>query len=62
MRRIRGYRGESVEVVAKKKKNSVAMPNKVMNKPYQRAEFVRRGVAGEVSVSSMEGSVAANVF
>jgi hypothetical protein len=35
------------------------MPNNVMNKPYQRAELVRRWVAGEMSVSAMENSVAA---
>ena len=35
------------------------MPNNVMNKPYQRAELVRRRVAGEMSVSAMEKSVAA---
>ena len=34
------------------------MPNNVMNKPYQRAELVRRWVAGEMSVSAMEKSVA----
>jgi hypothetical protein len=35
------------------------MPNNVMNKPYQRAELVLRWVAGEMSVSAMEKSVAA---
>jgi hypothetical protein len=35
------------------------MPNNVMNKPYQRAELVRRRVAGEMNVSAMEKSVAA---
>ena len=34
------------------------MPNNVMIKPYQRAELVRRWVAGEMSVSAMEKSVA----
>ena len=35
------------------------MPSNIMNKPYQRAELVLRWVAGEMSVSAMEKSVAA---